>query len=560
MENGSDIGEYFSDDDSSVGSAPLRNVNKHTAGESDYVFLSIQLNSDSFGGSQLRIGSGNEYGMDFPECLPHEDDWDRLGEYLGKNDYVSRLSFGAMDGVTQNNMETLCSGGLRHNKSIKEVEIDNSDFLEGRGFIPLSLFLKMNTVQKLSIRCAYYLADKDEVKFAEHLTEALANFTSLKVFHVELGKHTAQIAPELLKALSGHTMLEDLELKSNYNLGKCTELAAILRNRNSKVSKLTFESLPGHINNWDNENEYPGPIGDEGMINVSSALAGKNQLTSLRIDDNRGITMTGWRGLFSSLQSSLSSLQKLYLPLTSMTDDAVICLADALINNSSLQHLDLSLNRSVSPRGWHAFAAVFRSPNSALQEMSLWETNIDDSVTAAWANALVNNRTMKKLGMIYCRHISMAGWCSFVKLLCGPEKERLKVPQSSESIMSMFRANHIIEEIGNLDKLVQINKDYEEFDAARMKILMFHFSDEFDDDGSSSIDTNLMVFQDMEYEVLPHVIAWMGRVSVKKSNGARGVDETVHTFSAGSSLLYQFVRTMPDLFERTGMAKGRKRN
>ena len=71
-----------------------------------------------------------------------------------------------MDGVTQNNMETLCSGGLRHNKSIKEVEIDNSDFLEGRGFIPLSLFLKMNTVQKLSIRCAYYLADnKVEVKF-----------------------------------------------------------------------------------------------------------------------------------------------------------------------------------------------------------------------------------------------------------------------------------------------------------------------------------------------------------------------------------------------------------
>lgn len=55
---------------------------------------------------------------------------------------------------------------------------------------------------------------------------------------MELGKHTAQIAPKVLKALSGHTMLEDLELKSNYNLGKCTELAAILRNRQFKGIKV----------------------------------------------------------------------------------------------------------------------------------------------------------------------------------------------------------------------------------------------------------------------------------------------------------------------------------
>ena len=78
-----------------------------------------------------------------------------------------------------------------------------------------------------------------------------------------------------------------------------------------------------------------------------------------------------------------------------------------------------------------------------------------------------------------------------------------------------------------------MNRNEDKVEVARQKILQTHFSD--------SDDTSKMQeFLDMELEVMPNAIAWMGR---PKHIGWRG------TNVSGLSVMYNLLRRIPDLFD-----------
>ena len=87
----------------------------------------------------------------------------------------------------------------------------------------------------------------------------------------------------------------------------------------------------------------------------------------------------------------------LHLSHNSITDEMVAALTNALVNNSSLEELDLKCNRDVSTTGWSAFSAVLRNPNSALERLGLRCNNINDNVMITFAHTLANNSRLRDI-------------------------------------------------------------------------------------------------------------------------------------------------------------------
>ena len=181
----------------------------------------------------------------------------------------------------------------------------------------------------------------------------------------------------------------------------------------------------------------------------------------------------------------------------------------------------------VSEAGWSAFSAVLRNPESALEIIDLSKNSINDEVMHSFSNALASNTKLKKFNIQGTFSITSNGFAAFTHLLCN-----------SSSILTTYQSNHIIEELWkknddddddddreddqlkitlpeDLMNLLQLNKENSPNEAARLKIIMTHFSGH---------EIN------MQPSVRPYAIAWMGR------------DDN----------LYRFLRAMPSLLEAVG--------
>lgn len=95
--------------------------------------------------------------------------------------------------------------------------------------------------------------------------------------------------------------------------------------------------------------------------------------------------------------------------------------------------------------------------------------------------------------------------------------------------------------------LLKINKESNtKFDAAREKIILHHSTE------------CLQIFKGSDTGFLPFALAWMGMRAVGSDDGPDDGPDEGRQFERGSSVLYDFVRAMPGLFE--GMNAGdRKR-
>ena len=118
--------------------------------------------------------------------------------------------------------------------------------------------------------------------------------------------------------------------------------------------------------------------------------------------------------------------------------------------------------------------------------------------------------------------------------------------------MDTYNSNHTLHELGDEDYydamnfpddlvlLLELNENKDKTEVARQKILQTHFSTEDND------TSNIQELLDMELEVIPTAIAWIGRSS---HNGWRGMNVS------GLSLLYNLIRRVPDLFDPTAQDK-----
>ena len=122
--------------------------------------------------------------------------------------------------------------------------------------------------------------------------------------------------------------------------------------------------------------------------------------------------------------------------------------------------------------------------------------------------------------------ISERGWAAVSSLICN-----------KTSIMNTYNSNHTLFEHhcnylpDDLESYLNLNGNKDKVEVARQKILQTHFTG--DNDNVSNI-------LDMELEVMPIAIAWIGRPTPIDWEGAQ---------LSGLPLLYELMRRMPDLFD-----------
>ena len=333
---------------------------------------------------------------------------------------------------------------------------------------------------------------------------------------------------------------------------------------------------------------------------LANALASNKKLKRLDLTDNKWFGENEWTDMFWGLQSPSCVLEDLCLKEAWNVPSTLF---GALSNNTSLKEIDLSYVEGIGTEMWLSLADSLRgmplekihlrgnqeddwedrivateingkvvasfaqlvNDNTTLQELRFGGNHdVGDEVVLSFANALAKNRTLTVLGFdpilghdddtdtkFYRDKITHVGWEAMRLALCN-----------GSSIDATFKSNHVLQKVGEergwkqddmkeeeklpkyLQDFLQLNgSDLSKFDVAREKILLTHFNNEH--------SNKMKIFDEdnMDWQVIPHAIAWMLR--------AEGEDEW------GQTVFYWMLRSFPSLLSSSEknkkVASGTKR-
>ena len=291
-------------------------------------------------------------------------------------------------------------------------------------------------------------------------------------------------------------------------------------------------------------------IDNEEVELLMRSLSNMSSLKRLALGDMRLVTAIGWRQAFLgyNAQDSNLDLVKLDVSYNNIDDEGMQLLIRMVSSMSSLAHLNLNESRRVTPIGWQALVAYLQSPNFALKRLHLSDNVYNDDMIIAFTSALVHNKTLERLslGGIYDEEdenplvgLTKRGWEAVSTLLCN-----------KTSIMDTYNSNHTLQNLGECDSeefgdklypYLGVNENKDKAEVARQKILQTHFST--DEDGGNS---KIQMLLDMELEMMPTTIAWIGRPVHHDWKG---------TNVSGLSIMFNLLRMVPDLFDSSTQKK-----
>ena len=267
------------------------------------------------------------------------------------------------------------------------------------------------------------------------------------------------------------------------------------------------------------------------LVDIITSLSMHPHLNGLYLIGDR-LSINGCTALSTLLQHSVTQLQHIDLSNNEINDEGMEVLVPALKNCSRLKDLKLCSNPQVTNKGWQHLASILEAPNSNITELNLYGSNIDDDALTAFANALVNNKTLTMLHLNGNQAITERGWQSLSNLLCD-----------TSSVNATFLSNHTLQHINTKDSLrslIELNKTKDKKEVAMIKIVRHH--NVFD----------MMPFFEWEFKVLPLMIHWFEKASLMFRYKARLLSNIK---GRKFSCIYQFVRGMPVLYVKASLKK-----
>ena len=117
-------------------------------------------------------------------------------------------------------------------------------------------------------------------------------------------------------------------------------------------------------------------IADEEMVDIITALSMHPHLQHLNLGRNC-LRKNGCMALATLLRSSAAELQNLIIYNNEINDDGLEALVPALANCNRLEMLRLFCNPSITTRGWRSLASILESSNSNLTELDVDQNNFD---------------------------------------------------------------------------------------------------------------------------------------------------------------------------------------
>ena len=218
-----------------------------------------------------------------------------------------------------------------------------------------------------------------------------------------------------------------------------------------------------------------------------------------------------------------------------ITDDDILLLGDALLSNSSLKTLELSGKHDqddtpppITAAGWDAFFGYLSNNRISLESLHIRRNNINNESIVSLADTLSTNTKLRYLDLSGNNGITQRGWNALANILCNKSNAET-LYTSSHTLRGLWSTLHGLWSSPDDDTNVylKLNENDDKVEVARQKILRYHFKN-----GEDNIDELV----DMEMNVLPQVMSWMGR-----------------DYYSGQSLLYSFIRSMPTLFDSESM-------
>ena len=269
--------------------------------------------------------------------IPHQDDWGKLGQFIGRNTHLTELKFCQLSSTGVNpetgeyydddeplsdlphveHFKDFCIG-LANNISVKKVDFHDTPMILGEGrpggetdgyglaYILMSDWLEKNIVEEMKMPfCHCQEGNYDNSGENRKLSTVLAKFSSLKVFMIEFDdeydgdeESPCEVSEQIINALSNHSDLEYVQISHGSNTKWIRRGYDALTRfiSDSKVKKL---GLSGGMN-------------DEGAIAVAAALDGNTTLNEIVINYYAlEITGTGWKA-FTKLLSDSGSIMDTY--------------------------------------------------------------------------------------------------------------------------------------------------------------------------------------------------------------------------------------------------------
>nr|XP_055060194.1 NACHT, LRR and PYD domains-containing protein 3-like isoform X4 [Misgurnus anguillicaudatus] len=139
-------------------------------------------------------------------------------------------------------------------------------------------------------------------------------------------------------------------------------------------------------------------VTDEGCAALASALKSNTHLRDLDLSVNN-LRDSGVKLLSDGLKNPNCKLEKLKLDECGVTDEGCAALASALISNSHLRDLDLSVNYNLRDSGVKRLCDGLKNPNCKLEKLKLNQCDVTDEGCAALASALRSNTHLRELDL-----------------------------------------------------------------------------------------------------------------------------------------------------------------
>jgi len=444
------------------------------------------------------------------------------------------------------NLGIVCDA-LLGNSKMKRLSLSGNKRITSDGWEALSAVIQHPKCQLVVLELQDTLITDDELDI---LGSALHCSTSMKTLKLNYNDHISNIGWQMLLNQITQTSIRNLDLSESKIDDAClTTLANMggklksldLSENGNETSSTTllgwesfFSSLKSRGCQLVNLNICGNKVGDAGIASLGALLSNKMKtldMSDLDTDDDR-VSSQAWVSFFTALEDSNLDLKRFNLRSNQIDDEGMQLLVSLISDMSSLTHLGLGSNYLVTSAGWQSLANHLQSPNCALEELEL-ENNLDDETLVAFARILVHDKTLKRL--IICQDddlITERGWQAVSNLICN-----------KESVMDTYSSNHTLHDIpymnvpDNLVSSLTLNKNEDKLEVARQKILQAHFSDD---------SPNMQELLHMELEMMPTVIAWIGKPA---HIGWKG------TSVSGLSAMFNLTRKVPDLFDSSAQKK-----
>ena len=268
-------------------------------------------------------------------------------------------------------------------------------------------------------------------------------------------------------------------------------------------------------------------IGDQGLKAVAEGLVGCN-LEELYLSDNELADSVSGLISLGMLMGKTSSMKKLCLYNSSLTDEGLQSFVEGMSNCCNLTKLDLPWNRLITANGLASLSSLFRAEQCSLRILDLYGIHLGDDGAAVLANGLVGNKSLTNLYFNFSG-ITERGWAAFSRLLCN-----------TSSVNDTYLSNHTLERISevswgmrappsDIEDYLHLNKSYNQA-AAISKIVDSH------------PDIDVTPLFEFNLKCLPLVVAWLEEAKSYVSN----VNESIKVFQCRQlSAVYKFIRGMP---------------